>query len=398
MRGHITSPGMCYVMVLALCLTLVAISGCRVLRLPLATIQDENDWLTEGGSPSRIFARDISLEPPLSRAWKYNAGAAFGPGSPLVVNDVVVVATRKGEVHAIDIRNGKSRGVVGMGESIDGTPVIDERGIIYVPVSWGRRGILAYDLIRGSTLWKDKRVPVEAGLLLMNGRLIVADVQSRVTAYDARIGEQLWELTLSDRAVVHAAPVQIGPDELLVGDDGGVVTAIDAVDGTVIWEHALPGPVYSPPAFADGVVYIPTTRGVLAAMDAATGAELYLFDAGHAEARLSTPAIAADLLLTAGSNGVLYAVNRVTGDLVWSHASGEAFGGPPLVAGDVVYVADMAESLRAFDLDSGELLWETELEGRVKSAMAIADQGLVVLTEPRDVVFYRSEGRHAASR
>ena len=133
-------------------------------------------------------------------------------------------------------------------------------------------------------------------------------------------------------------------------------------------------------------------------MDATSGTELYLFDVGHPEARLSTPAIAGDLFLTAGSNGVLYAVDRTSGELVWSHDSGEAFGGPPLVAGDVVYMADMAESLRAFDLHSGDLLWETELDGRVKSAMAIAEQGLVVLTEPRNVVFFRSEGEHAASR
>ena len=383
---------------LLVCLVVTLFAGCQSLRLPYPMRQGEGDWLTEGGGPSRQYARDVHLAPPLELAWKYNAGGGFGPGSPLILDGAVLVSTRKGEVHAIDLNTGKGRGVAGFGESVDGTPVVDDRGILYVPVSWGRRGLVAYDLSRGTTMWKQQRVPVEAGLLLMNGLLIAADVQSRILVYDAQVGELLWETALSDRAVVHAAPVQIGPETFLVADDEGVATAFNTENGDVVWESVLPGPVYNPPASAHGLVFIPTTRGKLVALDVRDGTEVFAFDAGHSEVRLSTPAISDSLFVVAGSNGVLFGANASTGELAWSHASGEAFSGAPLIAGETVYAADMAETLRAFELQTGRLMWETELDGRVKSAMAADNDGLIVLAEPRTVMYFKSTNRDVASR
>ena len=40
----------------------------------------------------------------------------------------------------------------------------------------------------------------------------------------------------------------------------------------------------------------------------------------------------------------------------------------------------------AFDRANGDLLQEIELRGRVKSAIGLASEGLIVLTEPRYVV------------
>ena len=383
---------------LALMAFVVALSGCRSLRLSNATIQSEDDWLTEGGDSRRSYARDVSLQPPLEIAWEYNAGGAFGPGSPLILNGSVVVGTRKGEVHAIDLETGRSRGVMGVGESVDGTPVIGSTGILYVPVSWGRRGLYAYDLARGSSLWRQKRVPVEAGLLLLEDRLIAADVESNVVAYHPRSGEVIWERTLSDRAVVHASPVQSGPDEVVVADDDGMVIALRAGDGAVLWERPLGMPIYATPTVSDGIVYVPTTRGILAALDAQTGDELFRFDLAHPEVKVSTPAVHEDLLVVGGSDGSVRAIHRKSGEQIWTFDGEEAIGGAPVIAGGFVFTADMSRMVRAHDLHTGDVVWEMELNGRIKSAMAVANEGLVVLAEPRNVILLKPTEAHAASR
>ena len=40
-------------------------------------------------------------------------------------------------------------------------------------------------------------------------------------------------------------------------------------------------------------------------------------------------------------------------------------------------------------VSSGEVTWRTELDGRVKSAMAVADGGLLVVTEPKWVMYFK---------
>ncbi|HEX7069592.1 MAG TPA: PQQ-binding-like beta-propeller repeat protein [Rhodothermales bacterium] len=390
-------PNTARVLALALVISF-AVAGCRSLHLPQAGRQLEGDWLTEGGDPGRTYARDVSIRPPLEPVWEYNAGGGFGPASPLILNGSVIVGTRKGEIHAIDLESGRSRGVLGVGESVDGAPAIDRFGVIYVPVSWGRRGLLAYDLTRRHTRWRVKRVPVEAGVLLMGDRVVAADVESRVAAYDVLSGAVIWEHQLSDRAVVHAAPARISDTAFIVADDEGVVTAIDAIRGEVLWERALEVPVYASPTVVDDLIYVPTTRGALVAIDTESGAERFVFEIGHDEAKLTTPAVSGSMLIVGSSSGELVALDRFSGDELWSFDGEEAIGGAPLIADAVVYAADMSRSLRAFDLASGELLWETELEGRVKSAMAVGDGGLVVLAEPRNVYLFKPAETHAAAR
>lgn len=379
-----------------LLLATLALAGCRSLHLPNAALNSDQNWLTEGGNETRAFSLASQLDPPLETTWVYNAASGFGPGSPLIVNGAVVVATRKGEIHAIDLRTGKSAGVLGVGESVDGTPVI-EAGILYVPVSWGRRGLHAYDLTRGTTLWRDRRVPVRAGLLLQGTSLIAADVESRVISYESRSGERQWERVLSERSVVHAAPVALSSTSFAVADDAGMITALSTSDGSLLWETEASAPVYNAPAVANGRLFVPTTRGVLEALDAASGRLLYRIDLGNATVRVTTPAADGELVVFGTSSGSVTAADAVTGETCWTFNGGEALGGAPLIAGEHVFIGDMARRVRALNRQTGELVWETEVGGRIKSSMAAADGYLVVLAEPRSVYLFRSTGSYALS-
>ena len=374
----------------------IAFSGCQSLRVGTSGGQMEGDWLTEGGGPDRAQAAGESIRPPLELVWEFKTNGGFGPVAPLLLRDAVLVPTRKGEVHGIDLVTGKSLGVIGFGESIDGSPVVDTDGMMYVPISWGRRGLQAFDLTTGSTRWRDKRVPVHAGLLLAPERLIAADVESRVAAYDPRTGEVLWDRVLSDRAAVHGAPVWAGEEAIVVATDEGVLHALSLSDGSSLWQRSVRAPVYVTPAAFDGVVYVATTRGLLIAVDLKSGSERFAFDAGNGEVRLSPPAVTRDALVFGGSDGVLRAVDPASGTPLWTFAGGEPIAGAPLIAGDVVYFGDMGKILRALSLDDGHLLWEMELEGRIKSAMAAGSGRVVVLAEPRSVYLFRTSEAYAA--
>ena len=70
--------------------------------------------------------------------------------------------------------------------------------------------------------------------------------------------------------------------------------------------------------------------------------------------------------------------------------AGLGLAATPLLTPNTVYVGTMGQSLLAIDRESGALLWEQRLRGRVKSALAARDGYLVVLSEPRFVYLFKS--------
>ncbi len=372
----------------ALGAALLLFAGCKALKVERATIISEADWLTEGNSGERRHATGERLDPPLEEVWSYNASAGFGPGSPLILGDAVIVGTRKGEVHAIDFETGKRMGVEGFGEVVEGTPVI-QNGILFIPVGWGRRALYAYDLARGQTNWKLKGAPIETGLLALDDAFVAVDADAWVRKYDAEDGAVLWEQTLGERVSVHTTPV-LADDHVVVADDRGRVVALDPAEGTAQWVQDLRSPVYTSMAADEASLYVPTTRGRFYALEVAQGRVRWQVDLPDTTVRFSAPAVDGTLVVVGASDGALRAFDTATGEPRWVFRNDAALTAAPLLTPNTVYVGSMGRSLFAIDRATGALQWEQLLKGRVKSALAARDGYLVVLSEPHFVYLFKS--------
>ena len=134
-------------------LAAIVFAGCQSIRFDLPGRLTEEDWPTDGKTADRSRYVPESLSLPLEVSWEYSANAGFGPGSPLILDGVVLVGTRKGEIHAIELATGRKRGFKKMGEAIEGSPLI-ANGMLYVPSAWGKKVLVGFDLKRGVISWK----------------------------------------------------------------------------------------------------------------------------------------------------------------------------------------------------------------------------------------------------
>jgi outer membrane protein assembly factor BamB len=144
-----------------------------------------------------------------------------------------------------------------------------------------------------------------------------------------------------------------------------------------------------PPALANGRLYLPTFKGLLVALDPATGRVLWRYDSHRCA--WASPAVWRDLVfqtfllrppacVAAGDyRGSLDAFDTRTGALRWSRAL-PATESSPLVAGGLVWVGDWSGTVSAFDARSGRLRWRTKLDGAVKSSPALGGGRLFVGT------------------
>lgn len=377
--------------VVALITLLAATSGCRALRVDRSEVTVEAAWLTEGDGVQRRNLTASEIRPPLEAAWIYNAAAGFGTVSPLVLRQLVLVATRKGEVHAIRLDDGKKEGVDGFGESIEGTPLV-QGGLLFVPVAAGRRALVAYDLTTGSTAWKVKGPPVEASLLPLDEGFVAVDVAATVRRYEPTEGAVRWQQELGEGLSVHAAPV-LAHGHIIVADDQGRLVALDPADGAVEWTEALGAPVYTTMAANGPRLFVPTTRGRFFGVDADSGRRLWAFSLPDTTVRFTAPAVDNELVVFGASDGRLRALDPATGALRWTFEADDAITAPPLLTPRTVYAGTMGRHLLAVDRATGALQWEEELKGRVKSAMAAGAGYLVVLTEPHYVYLFKPTTR-----
>jgi outer membrane protein assembly factor BamB len=133
-----------------------------------------------------------------------------------------------------------------------------------------------------------------------------------------------------------------------------------------------------PPLLADTIVYTGSGDGVLYALNAETGEEIWSV-AGF-EGLESTGAVAGDLIVTAGYNMLVKAMDRATGDEHWTFQADYPVQGAPLIVDERVIIAT-DHRVYALDLESGHLAWDvaTGTEGGYMGAPAY-DDGVIYTT------------------
>jgi eukaryotic-like serine/threonine-protein kinase len=146
----------------------------------------------------------------------------------------------------------------------------------------------------------------------------------------------------------------------------------------VKWQTKVSNTWLMPPLLADGILYTGSGDGVLYAVDAETGEQLWSDPSfGQLE---STGAIAGDTIITAGYNQLVKAMDRITGEERWTYTTEYGVQGAPLIVQDRVYIAT-DHRVYALDLESGELIWKaaTGTEGAYMGAPAYED-GVIYTT------------------
>ena len=90
------------------------------------------------------------------------------------------------------------------------------------------------------------------------------------------------------------------------------------------------------------------------------------------------------------TDGLVRAVDVSTGEVVWSSSFPDVISAAPLVTDRHIFVGSMGKMIYGLNRETGAVEWDAELKGRVKSAMAATQNGIVVLSEPRYITYFTS--------
>ncbi|MDG6080302.1 pyrrolo-quinoline quinone [Erythrobacter litoralis] len=242
---------------------------------------------------------------------------------------------------------------------------------------------------------KDRRLgsaPVIGG-----GKLFVVGTDGRVSAFDSATGARAWsyqaELTGDQRPSAFGGGVSFADGKIYGTDGAGDVFALNADTGAELWKAKPAGPLRGSPTIAFDTVFVMTQDNQLFALNATDGAIVWQESGSTTQAGVfgvAAPAAGQGTVVAGYTSGELVAYRYENGRNLWADALAQTsistqvgtlsdIDADPIIDNGRVYALGQGGRMAAYELLSGQRIWELNLAGI--STPAVAGDWIFVLTD-----------------
>ena len=254
------------------------------------------------------------------------------------------------------------------------------------------------------------RARLGAAPVVGGGRLYAVDVDGTVHAFDAQTGAKIWTrnaaLESNLRNSAFGGGVSFDSGKLYGTNGAGEVIAMDASTGNELWKVTPSGPLRGSPTVAFGSVYVMTQDNQIFALDANDGSLQWQESASSTQAGVfgvAAPAVGQGTVIAGYSSGELVAYRYENGRSLWADALARTsistqvgtltdIDADPIIDNGRVYALGQGERMAAYELVTGQRIWELNLAGI--STPAIAGEWIFTLTDDaRLLAIARSTGK-----
>ena len=230
-----------------------------------------------------------------------------------------------------------------------------------------------------------------------DGILFAVGGDGRLSAFDAQTGAQRWtydpglESDLKPSAFGGGASYDDG--KVYMTDGAGDVIALNAADGSVLWKVKPSGPLRGSPTIAFGSVFVMTQDNQIFALDASDGSIQWQESGSSTQAGVfgvAAPAAGQGTVIAGYSSGELIAHRYENGRTLWADALARTsistsvgsltdIDADPIIDNGRVYALGQGGRIAAYELVTGQRIWELNLAGI--STPAIAGEWIFALTD-----------------
>jgi outer membrane protein assembly factor BamB len=216
---------------------------------------------------------------------------------------------------------------------------------------------------------------VTAPPIASGGRIFVMDGVSTVSAHDARTGDVIWRADIMPKSKrdhdAWGGGLAFADGKVYASSGFREVIQIDAASGKIGWRTLVEAPVHAAPTVFDGRVYVADVNDQMIALNAATGAQAWTYQALTEPARIlaaSSPAADNETVVASFASGELVALRAANGNELWNTSLAKAtrtnalseirdIAGRPVIYKSDVYAVSHADVLAAVDLRTGTARW-----------------------------------------
>ncbi|MEE4155463.1 MAG: PQQ-binding-like beta-propeller repeat protein [Erythrobacter sp.] len=261
--------------------------------------------------------------------------------------------------------------------------------------------------IAGST----NRQRLAASPVVGSNMLFVEDTEGVIHAFNKKTGEKVWERVeteMSDdmRPSAFGGGVSYDNGVIYATNGAGYVKAKRAATGEILWRVKPAGPLRGSPTIAFGELFVMTQDNQIIALNTEDGSLLWDESGSTTQSGVfgvAAPAAGQGTIIAGYSSGELSAYRYENGRTLWSDALARTnistqvssltdIDADPIIDSGRVYALGQGGRMAAYELVTGQRIWELNLAGI--STPAIAGEWIFTLTDDaRLLAIARSTGR-----
>ncbi|MDE2411216.1 MAG: PQQ-binding-like beta-propeller repeat protein [Sphingomonadales bacterium] len=255
-----------------------------------------------------------------------------------------------------------------------------------------------------------KKRRLAAAPVVGGGQLFAMGTDGVVTAFDAATGASHWTQSFSVKGdaenSVYGGGASYADGKVYVTTGVGEVAALDAKDGHELWKVKPAGPLRGSPTIAFGSVYVMTIDNQILSLNAADGTLQWNEVAATGQTGVfgvAAPAAAQGTVIAGYSTGELVTYRYENGRQLWADALARTslatsvgvltdIDADPIIDRGRVFALGQGGRMAAYELVSGQRIWELNLAGI--STPAIAGDWIFTLTDDAKLLcIARSNGK-----
>lgn len=249
-----------------------------------------------------------------------------------------------------------------------------------------------------------------AAPVVSDGRLVAVGTDGVISCFDAKSGARLWNHRMNIEGKLvdsnFGGGASIADGRVYATNGVGEVVALDAATGELKWKVQPAGPLRGSPTIAFGQVFVMTQDNQIISLDANSGALVWQESASATQAGVfgvAAPAAGQGTVIAGYSSGELSAYRYENGRTLWADALARTsistevgalsdIDADPIIDSGRVYALGQGGRMAAYELLTGQRIWELNLAGI--STPAVAGEWIFTLTDDaRLLAIARSSGK-----
>ena len=265
--------------------------------------------------------------------------------------------------------------------------------------------VIALSDVDGKEVWRKQVKGEIASVPQTNGQVVaVQTMNGKLFVLDAKTGADMWffenpppVLTLRGTA----APT-VTDTAIYAGFANGRLMAFNSSNGLILWEQRMAMPkgrseldrmvdIHASPLLKDGILYVGTYQGRIAAVARGTGSSVWGQDGSTTESLAASD----DKLFVSSSDGKVIAYSLTSGEVVWQNEKLlRRRLSAPQVFGSYVAVTDFKGYMHVLSQATGELVARDRVDRKgVRAPMLTDGQTLYVFGNGGDLMAFTATAK-----
>jgi outer membrane protein assembly factor BamB len=216
--------------------------------------------------------------------------------------------------------------------------------------------------------------------IIKDKKIFTLDTAGVLSAIDLESEKRLWKVRIFQKFLLknYKTPrIGYANGKIIAIAGTNQIAAASDVDGSILWSKEISSILISNPVIDGNLAYVLANNNKLYAFDVENGELSWVHSGVSANTAIfgaADPVVHNDYLIVSYSSGEIYALNKKTGESMWSQdlnlnkATSSDFylndiDATPLVKDGLVYTIGNGGLMMAIDLKSGNYLWRKKIAG-----------------------------------